>query len=95
MTISEARELVRAEPKRWRAAFVEGTSTPLLDDAQASVRLHPTISAASDELRSSRDRLVKSGYRVTFGNLGKRIMVLEREPSEVRVIGVDKPRKRG
>lgn len=93
MTISEARELVRAEPKRWRAAFIEAPGTPLRDHPQASVVLHEKVGSAYDQLRARKESLVKNGYKVTQGNLGWRIMVLERGPSEV-CIGLD-TRKRG
>ena len=93
MTPSEARELVCAEPKRWRAAFVEGNSTPLMNDPQASVRLHPTVSAAQDELRAHRDGLVKDGWKIERGSLTHGYFVLTRG-GEVRAMCVDK-RKRG
>ena len=83
---------MKQDPSRFRAAYIEGPPHLLLDDPQASVRLHPTIKAAEDELRARRDCLVKQGYSVTFGTLGKRIMVLERD-TERRVIGLDKLRR--
>lgn len=92
MTPAEARALVDEHPKRFRAAFVEAPGTPLLDHPEARVRLHPTVKAAEDELRSRRDGLVKIGYRVVFGGLGKNLLVLDRD-GERRAIGIDKPRR--
>ena len=92
MTTSEARLLVKSEPKRWRAAFVEAPGTPLLDHPQARVRLHPTVGAAHDELRARKESLVKQGYAVTFGTLGKSFLLLERE-NDKRAIAVNKPQR--
>lgn len=96
MTPAEARVLVKSDPKRFRAAFVEAPGTPLLDHPEARVRLHPSAKAADDELRARRDGLVKNGYRIVFGGLGKRIIVLERDGEE-RAIAVQAAprRKRG
>lgn len=93
LTPSEARSLVKSDPRRFRAAFIEAPGTPLLDHPGASVRLHPTVKAAEDELRARRDCLVKIGYRVSFGGLGKRIILLDRN-GEQRAIGIE-TRKRG
>lgn len=57
------------------------------------MRLHPTVKAAEEELRARRDSLVKQGYRVTYGTLGRRILVLAKDDERV-AIGVDKPRRR-
>lgn len=93
VTPGEARSLVRDHPKRWSAAFIEAPGTPLLDHPEAKVRLHPTVGAAEDELRARRDGLLKDGYKVTFGTLGKGLMVFRRDGDE-RAIAVDKPARR-
>lgn len=95
MTTSEARALVRDNPKQWRAALVEAPGLPLLDHPQASVTLHEKVGTAYDQLRSRKASLVKQGWHVEWGTLGKCILVLGKD-DEQRVIGIDKPtRKRG
>ena len=94
MTTSEARALVKSEPKRWRAAFVEAPGTPLLDHPQAQVALHSKVGTAYDALRERKNELVEQGYAVTFGTLGKNLLVLSKG-DETRAIAIDKPRKRG
>lgn len=94
MTVSEARSLVKRNPTAYRAAFVEAPGWPLLDHPQARVTLHTKVGQAYDELRARKESLVKIGYKVTAGSLGKSVLRLERG-DDVRVIGLDKPRKRG
>lgn len=95
MTVNEARELVRANRKQWRAALVEAPDTPLLDHPQASVILYEKAGAAYDQLRARKESLVGQGWRVEWGSLGKCIFVFSRG-DERHVIGIDKPtRKRG
>lgn len=85
---------MRDYPKVYRAAFVESPGAPLLDHPEARVSLHERVGSAYDELRARKESLVKMGYRVTFGSLGKNLLRMERE-GETRLIGIDKPRKRG
>ena len=88
LTVAEAREIVRDFPKAYRAAFIEAPGVPLRDHPQARVSLHGKVGGATDELRARKESLVKMGYKVTFGSLGKRLLLLERGPSEV-CIGVE------
>ena len=94
VTTAEARSLVKSNPSAYRAAFVEAPGWPLLDHPQARVTLHTKVGQAYDELRARKESLVKIGYKVTAGSLGKSVLRLERG-DDVRVIGLDKPRKRG
>lgn len=94
MTVSEARSLVKRNPTAYRAAFVEAPGIPLLGHPQATYSLHSKVGRAYDELRARKESLVKIGYKVTAGSLGKSVLRLERG-DDIRVIGLDKPRKRG
>lgn len=94
ITCQEARERVRANPGVYRAAVVEAPGAPLLDHPQARVTLHEKVGGAYDQLRAAKESLVKQGYVVTFGTLGKSLLRMERD-GETRLIGLDKPRKRG
>lgn len=93
MTISDAREIVRANPKAYRAAFVEAPGWPLLDHPQAKAALHSKVGAAYDQLRERKAELVAQGYTVTGGTLGANVLRLE-NGSDVRVIGIDKPTRK-
>ena len=90
--MGQARDLVRANPKAYRAAFVEAPGWPLLDHPQARAALHSKVGYAYDALRERKNELTQQGYKVTGGSLGANVLRLERD-GEVRVIGLDKPRR--
>jgi hypothetical protein len=94
MTVAEAKAVVEASPGKWRAAFVEAPGTPLLDHPEATVRLHPTVKAATEELRARKESLVKCGYKLSYGTLGRGLMVFEGDDG-MRAIAVHKGRRRG
>lgn len=75
-TVAQARQAVVDEPKRWSAALIEDTTRP--QSEYASVHLYATKKGAQDALRTRRDELVKQGYKMTFGTLGRGHCVLER-----------------
>ena len=92
ITPAEARRLVREQPGRWRAAFVEAPGSPLLDHPQARVRLHPTVKAADEELRARRDGLVENGWNKVRGSFTYGYFVFERDGETVSMC-VDKARR--
>lgn len=87
-TVSEAREAVASEPKRWKLAVVEATSFPLLDSPHAVVRLYATKKGANEALRERKSELVEQGYKLKTGALGRGFVALERG-NETVGLGID------
>lgn len=91
-TIAEAREAVKAEPKRWGAAVYEGSETPLTDSPTTKVRLFVTIKTAEEELRERVNGLLGEGYRRTKWGVSHGIVKLEKG-DDVVWVGLDKRRR--
>lgn len=90
MTVAEAREAVKAEPKRWKVALVEGSSFPLLDSPESRVRLFKLKKEGNDALRKLQRELVAAGYKQKQGALSRGFLWFELE-GEIVAAGLDYP----
>ena len=88
-TVSEAREVVKDEPKRWKAAILEGPETPMLDSPKTIAHLFATIKGAGEDLRERKAELEEQGFKMTLGGLGRGILRMTRGDEDVW-LGLDR-----
>lgn len=88
ITVLEARERVRNDPKRYKAGVIEG-QPPLRDRDANSVVLFRLIKTADEYLRSRDTELRAQGWVRAFGSLGGRVLRYARG-DETRAVGIDK-----
>lgn len=87
-TVAEAREAVRAEPKRFRCAFIEATCAPMLEDPKCEVELFVHKKTGEERMRERKMYLEKGGFKQVWGGLGRGIIKMVRADEE-RWIGLD------
>lgn len=87
-TVAEAREAVRAEPKRFRCAFLEGPEAPMLDSPKTEVRLFRHKKTGEEMIRERLHELEADGFKQLWGGLGRGILKLGRG-DEVLWLGLD------
>ena len=88
ISVAEARERVATEPKRFKAAVIEG-SAPLRDIQENKVVLYRLIKTAERCLNLRVKRLERQGWKRQVGNLGAGIVQLGRD-DDVICVGIDK-----
>jgi hypothetical protein len=87
-TVAEAIEEIKSDPKRWKVALIEATSTPLLESPDTKVQLFRTKKRAGEVLRDRKDELWGEGYRLIDGGLSKGVVILGRDDGIVG-LGID------
>ena len=91
-SLAEAREAVRADPKRWRACLYEATGTPLTAREDTRVHLYCLVQTAREKLRERLADLEADGWkRSKQYRLGDGIAKLERG-QDVLWLALDKRR---
>lgn len=88
ITVADARERVASEPKRFKAAVLEGVA-PLRDTPDNTAVLYRLVKTAERCLNLRVKRLERQGYKRTAGNLGAGIVQLVKG-DDVVCVGIDK-----
>lgn len=90
-TVLAARKLISRNGKI-KAAVMEGTRAPLVEQASTKVRLFATIKEAEAHLRSRRKALLAAGFNQDSGTLGRGVLVFSKTGAATVILALDKRR---
>lgn len=99
MNVAEAQREARANPKIKAAVCVSfrkaAPGAGITDDPACEVELFPLVRDASARFKERKDRLEAAGLKLTYGTVGRGLVILERAdpPCAVSMSLVRRPAK--
>jgi hypothetical protein len=90
VTPAQAHAAIAADPKKYRAAVLEGEEFPLRAHETTSVRLFELVRDANECFKERRGRFESEGFRKAFGSVALGCILFKKDDEPDVVLALDK-----